>query len=264
MGHQISLSQLLKHISLLEEISAHEIEYLAQASEIVRRPKGSYVFKRGDRAKGLYIIITGRVKIAIPGVNEHDKVIEFFDAGQQFGEAVMFLDHPYLIDAQALEDSLLVFIGRDALIQVMTTNPVFMKKMVKGLALRFETLLHDIEVVNLPTAAARVADYLLRNSTLTQTIDLSLPKRTIASKLGLQPETFSRALHQLSDEKCIAVDKAKITILDRDTLKRHAPQIESADQQVSAEYQSLFQPHKSPPVRDWTIPASLKYSECEF
>ena len=264
MAHQISLSELLKHISLLEEISIQEIEYLAHASKIVRQPKGSFIFKRGDRATGLYVVITGRVKIAIPGINEHDKVIEFFDAGQHFGEAVMFLDHPYLIDAQALEDSLLVFIGRDMLMQVMTTNPVFMEKMIKGLALRFETLLHDIEVVNLPTAAARVADYLLRNSTHSRTFDLSLPKRTIASKLGLQPETFSRALHQLSEEKCIVVEKARITILDRESLKRHAPQIGGADERLNAEYQSLFQQHKSPLARDWTVPASLRYSECEF
>ncbi len=264
MGQQISLSQLLKHISLLEEISTPEIEYLAQASEIVRQSKGTYVFKRGDRAMGLFIVITGRVKITIPGVNEHNKVIEFFDAGQQFGEAVMFLEHRYLIDAQALEDSLLVFIGRDALMQVMTTNPVLMKKIIKGLALRFETLLHDIEVVNLPTAAARVAVFLLRNSTLNHTIDLSLPKRTIASKLGLQPETFSRALHQLSDEKCIAVDKTKITILSRDILKRHAPPTESANDPVSAECQDHVLQHKSQPEHDWTAPASLKYSECEF
>lgn len=264
MGHQISLSQLLKHIPLVDDISCKEREYLAQASRIVRQPKGGYVLKRGDRATGLYIVMTGRVKIAIPSVHEHDKVIEFFGSGQHFGEAVMFLDHPYLIDAQALEDTLLVHIERDALLNIMTTNPLFMKKMVNGLALRFETLLHDIEVVNLPSAAARVADYLLQYSTLGHEIDLSLPKRTIASKLGLQPETFSRALHQLIDEKCIIVDKAKITIIDSRALKRYAPQLEVTSETLSAEYPNLAQQHKSPPARDWTAPASSKYSEYEF
>lgn len=264
MGQQISLDQLLKHIPLVEAISCKERQYLADASKLVRQPKGSHVFKRGDRATGLYVVITGQIKIVIPSVQEHDKVIEFFGAGQHFGEAVMFLDHPYLIDAQALEDTLLVLIGRDALLSVMASNALFMKKILDGLALRFETLLHDIEVVNLPSAAARVADYLLRNSIMHHEIDLSIPKRTIASKLGLQPETFSRALHQLSDEKCIVVDKAKITIINREALMRHAPQLDMADKILSVEHQSLSQQHKSLPVPDWSNPVSLKYSECGF
>lgn len=264
MGHQLSLGQVFKHLSLFEDLGDQDKEHLAQSSWLVRQLKGGYVFKRGDRPKGLYIVITGKIKIAIPGLNDHDKVIEFFEAGQQFGEAVMFLDHPYLIDAQALEDSLLVCIAKEALMEVMSTNTVFMKRMIDGLALRFETLLHDIEVVNLPTAAARVADYLLQHSSQSCEMDLSLPKRTIASKLGLQPETFSRALHQLRDEQCITVCRSKISIINREGLEKHAPQLGFSGESLNASCPTPAQPHKLPPERDWTNPASLKYFECEF
>lgn len=264
MGNQISLSQLLEHLSLFQDIKETEREALATSSTLVRHLKGEYVFRRGDRANGLYVVITGKIKISIPGANEHEKVIEFFEPGQQFGEAVLFLDHPYLIDAQVLEDSLLICIDSDALLKLMSDNPLVMKRIVTGLAMRFETLLHDISVVNLPSAAARVADYLLRNTRTNEGLALSLPKRTVASKLGLQPETFSRALHQLCEEHAITVEKSNIHILNRQALMEHAPQLDLPIEHINVKCSSHVPPHKLPLVPDWKVPISSKYSECEF
>ncbi len=45
-------------------------------------------------------------------------------------------------------------------------------------------------------------------------VTLDVPKRLIASKLGIQPETFSRILHRLIDSGMIAVQRRRIEILD--------------------------------------------------
>ncbi len=75
------------------------------------RPTARYACIYFDGEKGIYFIKrfllenTTNVQTFMP--SEHPKsFIEFVEAGRAFGEAVMFLEHPYLNDAQALTDSL--------------------------------------------------------------------------------------------------------------------------------------------------------------
>lgn len=267
MANQISIDQLLSHLELFSEVADEDRHTLASRSLLIRIQKSDYVFRRGAHATGLYVVITGQIKVSIPGTDRRDKVIEFFGPGQQFGEAVMFLDHPYLSDAQALEDTLLVWIAHQPLSDLMGKNPLLMKRVIVGLAHRFETLLHDIEIVNLHSATARLADYILRHADQKTELYLSLPKRTIASKLGLQPETLSRALHQLCEERCIEVDHHKISIINRPALARYAPNSTDFIANAVAPHDlqpALSPPHRSPPVLDSIDATFSKYSANEF
>jgi len=267
MANQISIDQLLSHLELFSEVNDDDRHELAHTALLVRVNKSGYVFRRGAQATGLYIVITGQIKVSIPGTEQRDKVIEFFGPGQQFGEAVMFLAHPYLSDAQVIEDALLVWISHKALIDLMSTNPLFMMRIVKGLAQRFETLLHDIEIVNLHSATERLADYILRHADQQTELYLTLPKRTIASKLGLQPETLSRAFHQLCEENCIEVASNKVSITNRTALERHAPMrpdIKTMNVYPSDLPTDLSQPHRSLPVHDSINATFSKYSASEF
>ena len=49
-------------------------------------------------------------------------------------------------------------------------------------------------------------------------IQLNVPKRLIASQLGIQPETFSRILHRMIDAGVIAMERRNIRILDTPSL----------------------------------------------
>ena len=67
----------------------------------------------------------------------------------------------------------------------------------------------------------RLIGYLLRdvediNTTQPGGVTVSLPvsKATVASRLSLTPEYFSRVLHELEAEQLIEIDKREIRILD--------------------------------------------------
>ena len=47
---------------------------------------------------------------------------------------------------------------------------------------------------------------------------LQVPKRLVASKLGIQPETFSRILHRLVDAGLIEVQRRTIRIMCEEQL----------------------------------------------
>ena len=102
-------------------------------------------------------------------------------------------------------------------------DPLFARRMLTSLAGRFERLLHDIETISLHTADERLVDYLLRQPREGDMTRLLFNKRIIASKLGLKPETLSRSLQHLSVVGLIAVNGARVQILDEAALKRMVP-----------------------------------------
>ncbi len=218
MGKKLNVDKLLAHLPLFEGMDAQVRARLAMSIHQIRIQKNEVVFRRGEPARGLFIVAAGYVKIAIPSDRTREKVIEFIGPGQAFGEAVMFLNHPYLVDVQALEDGLLLWIDKRDVEEAISHSPMFAMQMLKGLSERFETLLRDIEVVNLHTSYERVAGYLLRQPHEDELTPLLFNKRMIASKLGLTPETFSRALHQLSVDGLISVENAMVRIHDREGL----------------------------------------------
>ena len=100
-------------------------------------------------------------------------------------------------------------------------DPRFSLRMLAGISRRLHGLVRDIESDALHSGIQRVIGYLLRerqtsNSTAQETFTVSLPvsKATLASRLSLTPEYFSKVLHELEAQKLIEIDKRDIRIID--------------------------------------------------
>ena len=93
--------------------------------------------------------------------------------------------------------------------------------MLAGLSKRLHGLIQDVEGYALSSGLQRLIGFLLRDLVAnpdqmpnTATISLPASKATIASRLSLSPEYFSRVLHELESAKLITIDRREIRILD--------------------------------------------------
>lgn len=100
--------------------------------------------------------------------------------------------------------------------------------MLAGISRRLHGLVHDIESGALHSGMQRVIGYLLREHQVEDcstgevyTVSLPVSKATIASRLSLTPEYFSKVLHELEAEKLIEIDKRDIRITDVPRLARY-------------------------------------------
>jgi CRP-like cAMP-binding protein len=218
MSRKLDIDALLTRVPLFRNLDAQECSVMATACHQIRVPKHGFAFSRGDACTGLYIVAVGAIKLAIPSKRGHEKVIEFFGPGQPFGEAMMFLGKPYTVEAQALEDSLLIWIDKQDIFAAIDRDPVFARRMLSSLSMRLHVLMQDIESVTLQNASQRVVNYLLSQPRNDGRIRFPFNKNIIASKLGLTPETLSRLLHQLSGDGDISVEGRNVTLLDVDAL----------------------------------------------
>lgn len=220
MRNKRDVGALLAHQPLFRNLDANQLALVTEACHQVNVQKNDFVFHRGDPAKGLYVVAVGHIKLSVPAPNGQEKVIEFFGHGDAFGEAFMFLDRPYMVQAQALEDSLLLWVDKYDICTAIGQDSSFAMRMLAGLSVRLHSLVQDIETVNLQNAMQRIIGYLLSQPRIEGQMRFPFNKSIIASKLGLTPETLSRLLAQLSAEGLISVEGKGVQIHDLDALEQ--------------------------------------------
>lgn len=225
--HSLDIPALLSRLPLFQEISPQHIQHIAAQTREKRLTKGEMLFQKGDQPRGFYLIVFGQIKLAFPSSSGNEKVVDILGPKQSFGEAVMFMDRPYPVFAEALVDSLLLHIARDAVFDLIEKDTSFARHMLAGLALRLHSLVQDVESYSLRSSAQRVIGYLLQLSPHegngSGRVEITLPtsKQVIASRLNLTPETLSRIFHDLAEAKLITVQGREITIHDLKRLREY-------------------------------------------
>ncbi|NDV14045.1 Crp/Fnr family transcriptional regulator [Crenobacter caeni] len=207
---------LLSHLPLFRQLNNAQLARLAGSVRMVHGERGKLIFQRGDSCVGFYIVVYGRVKLAISNRAGVEKIIEIFTPGQSFGEAALFAGQGYPANAEFLDDGLLLLIQNESIDLAMESDPQFARTLLAGLSMRLHGLIRDVERYSIESSAQRVIGYLLQELPDEAddhcTVCLTLSKNVIASRLNLTPETFSRVLSRLSQAGLIEVVGRYITL----------------------------------------------------
>jgi CRP/FNR family transcriptional regulator, dissimilatory nitrate respiration regulator len=208
----IPVHDFLANIPLLRNAAPEEIDRMAAGTRRLYAQKGQALFRRGDPCEGFWIVLYGQVKLSITSPQGMEKVIEIIGPGMSFGEAIMFMEMPYIVSAETLADSLLLHVSKATVFAELDKNTGFAKKMLSGLSRRLHGLIKDVESYSMRSGTERVVGYLMRIDTHehdgdSDSTEITLPtsKVTIASRLNLTPEHFSRILHDLTAAGLIEV-----------------------------------------------------------
>ena len=215
------LPRYLSVLPLFTDLSRPELERLALGCQLRRLSRADTVFRVGEPCEEFHVTVTGQIKLFAISPAGQEKVIELVGPGNSFAEALMFTGKPYIINAQALTDTLLLTVKKDAVVGEIERDPRFAMRMLAGISRRLHGLVHDVEAYALHSGVQRVIGYLLRDQVAEDcvsgevvTVSLPVSKATIASRLSLTPEYFSRVLHELEAAGLVRIDKRDVHILD--------------------------------------------------
>jgi CRP-like cAMP-binding protein len=218
----------LSVLPLFQNRHPADLEDLAQACQVRRYTRGEAVFRSGDDCDALHVVVTGQIKLHAISAAGQEKVIELVGPGCNFGESLVFGGRPSSFNATALADTLVLSLPKEALLAEVTRDPTFALRMLTGLSQRVQDLMGDVESYALHSGTQRVVNYLLRGQAArdgaaraARTVSLPVSKATIASRLSITPEYFSRVLGELEAGQMIHVDKRHIHILDAQRLAQH-------------------------------------------
>ena len=221
----IPIPRFLASLPLFHDLSTEELGRIAQGCQLRRLGRGEMVFRVGQPCDECHAVISGQVKLFAISPDGHEKVIELVGPGNCFAEAVMFLGRPYIVNAQALVSTLLLTVSKRVILAEIQRDPRLALQMLAGISRRVHRLISDIESCSLQNGMQRVIGYLLRDaptdaSSGQLTVSLQVSKATIASRLSMTPEYFSKVLHELTAAGLIEVDRRIIHILDAGRLSK--------------------------------------------
>jgi CRP-like cAMP-binding protein len=212
------LKAFLAHLPLFEGLKADELARLAAGTMRHRLRSGETLFRQGEPSTGFHAVVHGRIALVAAGPGGRERVSAIIEAGRSFGEAIMFLEKPYIVTARALTDSLVLHVAKDTVFAELERNPGFGRRIIATLAAKLHASVRELDMYSLGSGGKRFAAWLLRFAPREARdgaeVQLPAAKRAIASQLNLSAEHLSRILRELTAEGLIDVRGRRIGIPD--------------------------------------------------
>lgn len=212
----------VKSIQLFSGLSEAQLAVLASASTERCYEKDEVILLKGDPPAGLFAVISGKIKMVCQGPSGDEKVIDVRGARDVFGEESLFQDQPYAYMASALSKTRALHFDKRVLYGLVDTSSRFAMEMLVHMSRRVFAGVRDIEDFRTRAPLERLAGFLLDQCAsarhLRPRINLHAPKHVIASRLGMTPESFSRCLRDMAEDRILDGRGAVITIFDRERL----------------------------------------------
>jgi CRP/FNR family transcriptional regulator, dissimilatory nitrate respiration regulator len=226
MNKPMKLTDHIAGISLFQGLSPKHYDELAMIVVDQVVPRGQMIFSQGDDPTGLYVVVSGRVKIFKLSLEGKEQILHLFGAGEPIGEVAVFAGGKFPAYAEAMEESRLFFFPRPAFIDLIRKYPSVALNMLAVLSLRlrkFTSLIEDLSLKEVPGRLAAHLLYLGEGKKAVAEVELDVSKNQLASLLGTIPETLSRILARMSRDGFIEMTgQRRIRILDRKGLEELA------------------------------------------
>ncbi|MGH8316721.1 MAG: Crp/Fnr family transcriptional regulator [Steroidobacteraceae bacterium] len=226
MQADASLARELRHHYLFTALTDAQRERLLATAESRRLSAGEHLLRRGDVARHFFLLRRGLVKLYRLSPEGGEKVMRLIRPSQTFAESILFMDAPnYPVDGEAVEEGELVAFDRETFLGILEESFATCRAVMAQMTRRIQAHWDEIETLALQNSRYRVVHYLLGllPAAAQGRIALTLPARkaVIAAHVAVTPETFSRTLRALNDERLIEVAGDEVTILDVEALRRH-------------------------------------------
>ena len=187
------------------------------------------LFEKGDPADRFFFVESGQIKLTLLSPQGEEKVIELIEAGSTFAEALMFQGGTtYPVSASAIGSTQLIAINSKGFLQILNGSVETCFKMMADMSQRLRKMVKEIDEISLQSASGRVAGYLCSQSMLEGeqkiSFELNTPKRILASRLSVKPETLSRILSRFSTSGLVRMNGSSIEILNEQGLREQAEQ----------------------------------------
>lgn len=216
----------LQQTELFGSLAAPHLEALSRRVIEQTLKKGEILFMAGDAAAGLYVVVEGAVRAYRVSGDGREQVIHVERSGATLAEVPVFDGGPYPSTAATEEDSTLLFIRREDVVQLCLDHPAISLVALALLARRIRNCAAMVESLSLRDVDRRLAqllykegaDHAQRGSDSVE-FELSLTHQQIAARIGSVREVVSRAFHRLQHSGLIKTKGRRVLIPSAEALR---------------------------------------------
>ena len=184
--------------------------------------KDDVIAIEGDDCNSLGIILSGTVEIHKPFPSGKIVTINNFEAGNVFGEALIFSgSHKYPATIISSSNTEIMYINKDDIIKLMRSDDRVLNNFVSVLSNRILMLNDRITNLSYDTVRKKIANIILVEYGKQKNKILTLPfcRKKMAELLNIPRPSLSRELMKMKEDGIIDYHKNKLKIVDIDLLE---------------------------------------------
>jgi CRP-like cAMP-binding protein len=113
----------LERQHVFDLLRAEQVNALSEASQVANLKAGEEVYRKGEKARDFYLVLSGEVALRLPGRGGVSILIDEVTEGALFGTCLSLTRDRYMCSAQCTEDSELLKIPTEALKHLLDHDP---------------------------------------------------------------------------------------------------------------------------------------------
>ena len=192
--------EALKMLPFFATLRSDTFERLAMSVRIDRFTKGETLFRQGEKAEWIFVVIEGFLKLSRVSPQGGETLIRIFGRGETVAESVGVFGDDHTTTAEATGAITVARMPAAVVAQIAREAPELALAILHESSIKIWALMDEIETLKAQTADQRVLRFLISlcgKSVGPHSGRLPYAKGDIAASLGLKQETLSRSFARL-------------------------------------------------------------------
>lgn len=213
-----ALSDAVARSSVLSRLAAADRDDLLACCVARHYRPGAPLYRMGEPARAFFLVAEGAVRLSVSGHGHAAFIGETMGPGGLAGAESVLDRGVYETDAHAVPETVAFPIDAGPFLDSVTSRFELVLSLMAGTSARLRGLVQDITELKLQSTTRRLAGYLVRlagGAAGPARVVLPCEKHVLAERLGMQPESLSRAFAKL---RPLGVHAGRIDAVDIDDI----------------------------------------------
>lgn len=220
MAHE----QVLAETPFFENAPAGVLSAVAASATVRDLVRGDVLFKTDDPADSLFVVLSGRIAIAIGDrpFDHRESVIALMDEGDLFGDMGMLDDRNRSTGARALEPTRVLEVPYSAVREQLDSSKELMWNVIRMLSNRLRATDQALADSVFLDVMGRTAKHLLRLAGNKDEFTLPITQEELAGMVGASRERVNKAIASFIKSKWLEQNERTYRIVNRSELENRA------------------------------------------
>ena len=205
--------ELLERVSIFSDLDERGLDDLERLMVQSRYAKDALIVSHEEVGDALFIVVAGRAKAVLLGESGREIILYLFRPGDFFGEMSLLDNEPRSATVQALEDTSLLVLKREAFHRHIREYPATALSILREMSRRLrraDEVIGSLALLDVYGRVARMLRELAERDGVESEEGVLISERPtqqdIAAMIGTSRETVSRALNDFAKRGYLTMD----------------------------------------------------------
>lgn len=214
----------LRAVELFEHLTDEQFALLSEQSREQCFAKNVMLMHEGEQGDSMYVVTSGEFKVFVSDDNGRELVLHQLGPGAVLGDMALLDGEPRSASVMALEESVVLVIGRQGLLDCIARSPDFALNIIRSLTQRLRVATEGSRSLALDNVYRRLADKLRelagvedessawQDECALPTLERKYSHQELGNLIGASREMVGKVMAELVKGEYVELNQGRITL----------------------------------------------------